>query len=77
MPLLSYLSVLVWCLNIFWIVFCVRKAILSCETSKILLTSLTSLPQYVKVAHFFFVLVFRVLCLRGCGGTFSFRFALY
>jgi hypothetical protein len=78
MPLLSYLSVLVWCLNMFSIVFCVRKAISSCVSLKILVTCLTSLPQYVKVAHFVFCFGSScVLCFRDCDGTFSIRFALY
>jgi hypothetical protein len=44
----------------FLIVFCVRKAILSCVSLKILVIRLTSLPKYVKVAHFVFVLGVRV-----------------
>jgi hypothetical protein len=43
-------------LNMFSIVFCVRKAVFNCVSLKMLVTCLTSLPQYVKVAHFAFCL---------------------
>jgi hypothetical protein len=62
MTLFSYLSVLVWCLNIFLTVFCVLKAILSCMSLKILVIRLISLAQHVKVAHFDFVVL--GLCVR-------------
>jgi hypothetical protein len=78
-PLLSYLSVLVLCLNIlvFFIALC-TKSILSCVSLKILVTCLTSLPQYVKVAHFVFCFgSLCVLCFRDFDGTFSIRFVLY
>jgi hypothetical protein len=39
----------------FSIVFCVRQAIFSCVSLKILVICLTSLPQYVKMAHFAFL----------------------
>jgi hypothetical protein len=45
---------------------------------KILVTCITSLPQYVKVANFVFCFGSScVLCFRDCDGTFSIRFALY
>jgi hypothetical protein len=77
-PLLSYLSVFVLCLNVFLIVFYVRKDILSCVSLKIVVTCLTSLPQHVKVARFIFSFCSScVLYFRDCDGTFSIRFVLY
>jgi hypothetical protein len=54
MPLLLYLSISGWCLNIFCIVFVVRNAIFICVSRKSLVVFLTSFPLYVNVAHFVF-----------------------
>jgi hypothetical protein len=63
------------CVNMFSIVFCVRKAIFSCVFLKILVICLTSLPQYIKMAPFAvlgsscvlrfgdFVGVFSIVCV--------------
>jgi hypothetical protein len=72
MPLVLNLSVFVWCLNMFLMVFCVRKAILSCVSLKILVICPTSLLRYVKVAQFVFCFgSLRVLCFYNCDGIFS------
>jgi hypothetical protein len=54
MPLLLYFSVSVCCFSMLLIVFFVQKAILSCVFLNNFVICLTSFPQYVKMAHFFY-----------------------
>jgi hypothetical protein len=66
------------CFNIFYVVLCVQKGILIRVFLKSLVILLTSLPQYVKVAHFFVVLgAVGMFCFFGCGGGFSISFLMY
>jgi hypothetical protein len=78
MPLLSYLSVFACILICFRCCYVSEKLLVSSISFKILVICLTSLPQYVKVAHFIFCFgSSRVLCFCNCNGSFSIRFALY
>jgi hypothetical protein len=79
MPLMLCLSVCVWCFNMFWIVFCMRKATCVRVFLKSLIIHLTSLPQNVKVTHFgmWCLGLVCLFCFCGCGSGFSIRFVLH